>query len=268
MTVVIVVLAIVVALLVLLVAGLLRSHAEILRRLEALGAGEGAASRTTPKTAPGVPGPPDVPAGRAAADVSGATLAGGARALRVAGVPGDTLLLFLSSGCLTCRAFWQAAAAPAALQLPAGTRLVVVAKDLDEESPSALAELAGPATELVLSTSAWRSYGVPGSPYAVLVDGPAGRVRGEGTGADLDQVARLLAQATGDLAWVGEAAPAARRGAAAKARSDAARERDTDAELLAAGIVPGDPSLYPGSQGDLAATRSRRRRPDGEERAG
>lgn len=238
MSVVVVVLAIVVALLAVLVAGLLRSHAEILRRLEALGAGVGPS--TVPRTAASLPGPPDVPAGRAAADISGATLGGGARALRVVGVPGDTLLLFLSSGCLTCRTFWEAAATPSALTLPAGTRLVVVAKDLDEESPSALGDLAGADTELVLSTEAWRAYAVPGSPYAVLVDGPTGRVRGEGTGADFDQVARFLAQATGDLAYLGEATP--RRG---KARSDAARERDTDAELLAAGIVPGDPSLYP-----------------------
>jgi len=245
MTVVVVVLALVVALLTLLVAGLLRSHAEILRRLEGLGAGIGPAA--DPRTS-AVPGPPAVPAGRVATDISGTTLDGGARALRVAGSAGDTLLLFLSSGCLTCQPFWRAAADPSAVPLPPGTRVVVVAKDLDEESPSGLAQVAGAGAELVLSTSAWRSYGVPGSPYAVLVDGPTGRVRGEGTGADFDQVARLLAQATGDLAYVGEATP---RGS--KARSDAARERDTDAELLAAGIVPGDPSLYPGRHDDGGA---------------
>lgn len=243
MTVVVVLLAAVVALLTLLVAGLLRSHAEILRQLHDLGAGEGSGSvgGARRRTSPGVPGPPTTPTDRAGTDVAGATLDGGARALRITGVETDTLLLFLSSGCLTCRPFWDAAAAPGAMTLPSGVRVVVVAKDPGEESPSALAELVGPGTELVLSSAAWREYGVPGSPYAVLVDGPTGRIRGEGTGADWAQVARLLAQATGDLTFVGEAGP--RR---AKARSDAARERDTDAELLAAGIVPGDPSLFPG----------------------
>ncbi len=125
--------------------------------------------------------------------------------------------------------------------------MVVVARDADEESPSGLAGLVGDTTFLVLSSAAWRDYAVPGSPYAVLVDGAHGRVIGEGTGASWDQVANLLAQATGDLAFVGETAPRTR-----KPRRDATRERDTDTELLAAGLRPGDPSLYPGPTPDEA----------------
>ena len=90
------------------------------------------------------------------------------------------------------------------------------------------------------STVAWDAYAVPGSPYAVLVHGPSGAVAGEGTGADLEQVLRLLGQASGDVAFVS---------GSRKARGDAARERDTDRELLAAGILPGDPSLYPDASG-------------------
>ena len=59
----------------------------------------------------------------------------------------------------------------------------------------------------------------------MLVDGPAGRVRGEGTGADWEQVKNLLRQAADDA-------------------SDDGREARIDRELLAHGIAPGDPSLY------------------------
>lgn len=240
MTVVVVLLAIVVGLLAVLVVGLLRSHADILRRLQAL---DGAVPGGRP-LAPGTVPPAHAPAGRPAHDLEGAHVGGGTVALRVVGAAQGTLLLFLSSGCLTCRDFWEAAADPGGMTVPPGTRVVVVARGTDQESPSALADLAGPATTLVLSSRAWDDYGVPGSPYAVLVDGPSGAVVGEGTGGNWEQVANLLAQATGDLAFAGETTPRAR-----KARRDAAVERDTDAELLAAGLRPGDPSLYPAPAG-------------------
>jgi hypothetical protein len=116
---------------------------------------------------------------------------------------------------------------------------VVVAKGPEEESPSAIAELAPRAFTTVLSSPAWEAYDVPGSPYVVCVDGPTGTVKGEGTGSSWSQVAGLLAQATGDLAFTG-AAGARRR----KARPDAERESDIDAALLAAGVLPGDERLY------------------------
>lgn len=236
MTVVVVLLAVVVGLLALLVVGLLRSHADILRRLHAL---DGAAPGSRP-LAPGTVPPAQAPTGRLAHDLAGADLSGGSVALRVVAAAQDTLLLFLSSSCLNCRDFWEAAADPGGMTVPPGTRVVVVARGADQESPSALADLAGPATTLVLSSQAWDDYGVPGSPYAVLVDGPSGAVVGEGSGGSWEQVANLLAQASGDLAFAGEATPRD-----PKARRDAAVERDTDAELLAAGLRPGDPSLYP-----------------------
>ena len=62
---------------------------------------------------------------------------------------------------------------------------------------------------------------MPGSPYFVLVDGPEGRVRGEGTGANWDQVWNLLRQAADD-----------------------SNEQLIDRELLSHGVAPGDPSLY------------------------
>jgi hypothetical protein len=53
-------------------------------------------------------------------------------------------------------------------------------------------------------------------------------------------VANLLAQATGDLAFT----QSGRRQPTPKPESDAERERRIDDELMAAGVFPGDPSLY------------------------
>ncbi len=244
----------VIVLLCVLVAGLLRSHATILRRLHELGAGvgdpSGRASTARPataagaggfRTADGVPSPPEregLPAGH---DVSGTGPGGETVAVRVVGAQHDTLLAFLSSSCLTCQRFWSAFAEPGATPLPEGTRLVVVTKDPADETPGRIAQLAPPGVTLAMSTAAWTGYGVPGSPYFVLVDGPTGSVVGEGTGLDWGQVANLLAQATDDLTWAG--GPAAAK--VDKAGADAAREARVDHELMAAGVFPGDPSLYP-----------------------
>ena len=239
MSVVVALLAIVVALLAVLVAGLLRTNAEVLRALDRLGANLEDEDSGTRRRDP-QPGP-SARTGRAGVDLSGGTLDGGARVVRTVDVEHDTLLLFLSSGCLTCRTFWDAMREAGGLGLPSRIRVVAVTKDLDEESPSALAELVPRhGASVVMSSAAWADYAVPGSPYAVLVEGRSGRVVGEGTGTTWDQVANLMAQATGDLAWVGDDTPRTR-----KASRDMAVERDTDAELLRAGITPGDPRLYP-----------------------
>jgi hypothetical protein len=240
-TVVVVLLTVVVAVLAFLVAGLLRSHATILRRLHELGAGvQPSAGVTTPATRLAnnpppdldLPRPPAVPEGRPAADIVGTSPSGDAQAIRVAGSRNDTVLAFLSSGCTTCHVFWEELRTAA---LPAGTRLIIVTKGSDAESPVAIGELAPPDVTVVMSSDAWVDYGVPGSPYVIDVDGPSGRVRGEGTGPSWQQVAKMLLQGIGDVA--------AQRGS--KAAADAQREREADAVLLAAGIKPGDASLYP-----------------------
>jgi len=147
----------------------------------------------------------------------------------VVGARRHTLLAFLSSGCSTCQRFWEAFADPLGLGLSDDTRLVVVTKDGREESISALRRLAPPDVPVVMSSAAWTDYRVPGSPYFVLVDGPEGRVHGEGTGANWQQVKNLLRQAADDADDVG---------------GDGGREVRIDRELLAHGIAPGDPSLY------------------------
>jgi hypothetical protein len=197
---------------------------------------------------PGIPGPPGSPPAprgpvalpdpsATAPDVVGRGLADEAIVVRLGGVEQNTVLAFLSSSCTTCLAFWDDFARPGGVALPPATRLVIVTKDQDEESPVLIDELKPPGVEVVMSSRAWSDLNVPGSPYVVAVDGPSGRVIGEGTGMSWDQVARLLVQATGDTAFMTGSR-------AVKPASDAEREARVDRELLAAGILPGDPSLY------------------------
>lgn len=249
MTVVVVVEGIVIAVMALLVVGLLRSHAEILRRLHELGAGMNAGAPAAGSPRPGrdfqvmpqMPSPPDREEFGGSADLSGLG-AGGAETMtvRVNGVEHDTIVAFLSSGCLTCQNFWDAFRKPKKLGLPAGTRLVVVTKGADGESTSAVAQLAPPGIPTLMSTEAFTDYDVPGSPYFVHVHGPTGRVRGEGTGPDWDQVFSLLSQASGDA----ELAASLAGSMVAKPGADAKRESRIDRELYEAGVEPGDPSLF------------------------
>lgn len=257
-------LTVAVAVLAFLVAGLLRSHAAILRRLYELGGDVDAPSgapvpasvegRTRPSTDIdlGLPQPPTVVEGRAAADLSGVGPRGEAHAIRVAGAAHDTILVFLSSGCTTCHAFWDELRS---VDGPADTRVVVVTKGGDSESPTAVADVAPRNLTVVMSSEAWTAYEVPGSPYVVHVDGPSGRVRGEGTGPTWQQVQRMLAQGAGDLDARHTAGSRAETTAGSrKATADAQRETDVDQVLLAAGIEPGDPSLYTRADGTTAGS--------------
>jgi hypothetical protein len=227
MSAVVVALAVAVLLLAVLVAGLLRSHAEILKALHELGAGLelDRADGPVDVTIEGVRAPRRSSSAQTADSLSGETLEGEAVALSLT-TGTDTLLAFLSSGCTTCGAFWEAFA-ERDVEVPGGARLVVVTKGLDEESASALAKRAPRHVPLVASSSAWEGFGVPGSPYFVYVDG-AGRIVGEGSAATWPAVATLMGQAHADDAH--------RRGRLS-------REGRDDATLAAAGIRPGDPSL-------------------------
>lgn len=239
MTAVVVVEAVALFLLGLLVIGLLRSHAEILRQLHQLGAGREDAAEPTAL---------DIPALRPglgqARDLSGTTPGDEAVAVGVVGVEHDTLLAFLTSGCLTCDGFWKAFNEGGEAELPEGTRLVAVTKGPGEESPAAVARLAPPDVPVVMSTQAWLDYQVPGSPYFVYVDGSPGRVVGEGTAVTWDQVLSLVGRAVEDRRRPNRAV--------ASRQQEASREARIDEELMAAGIYPGDPRLYPSAEPDQA----------------
>ncbi|HEY2429003.1 MAG TPA: hypothetical protein VGI06_08745 [Acidimicrobiales bacterium] len=247
----------------LLVAGLLRSHAEILRQLHHLGgglelSGAGAVRRPTVMA-----GPPAAAAGATVGAVVGESPHGDAVSVALDRPGQRVLLLFLSSGCGTCAPWWEGLRAGDHARALPGVRTVVVARDRAEESPSLLAGLASADVSVVLASAAWDGFDVPGSPYAVLVDGSSAAVIGQGVAHSWAQLGSLVAQHLDDLEFTGGPEGAARRrGEAGGERGEAGRqqgdrraergeaegergERRADAELMAAGIHPGHPSLHP-----------------------
>ena len=252
MTVLVVLESVVLALLVALVVGLLRTHAEVLRRLHELGAGiyDTGTSRTAQadlagRVADGVAAPRVETAARTeVVDITGVTPRGSAVSIAVGGDDRLTLLAFLSTGCTTCGDFWQAWRDDEPLPLSGlgQPRVVIVTRGPENEHPHAVTTLAPATTSTVMSTAAWTDYRVPASPYFVLVDGRAG-VIGEGSAASFAQLRGVLERALSD-----------RRGPI-DLRDDPTR---VDAELRAAGIVPGHHSLYEWPHGPESPAPDRR----------
>ena len=263
MTALVVGLTVAVALLALLVAGLLRAHAEVLRTLHQMGVTlDPAAEDTQARTSHPLPTPSarradgrPTPAGPDAsdvADISGSTPRGDAMSIAVADVSHDTLVAFLTSGCATCRGFWDSFRAEPP-SVPGGARLVVVTRGSEAESPGALVGLTGAggrgtsAVPVVMSTEAWEHYDVPYAPYFVYVSGLRGRIMGEGTASTWDQVRTLVANAVADgTTGTPTGTPnGTSTGARRRSRADRERDADVDRALAKAGIEPGDPRLYP-----------------------
>jgi hypothetical protein len=211
-------------LLTLLVAGLLRSHAEILRRLGSPDAGSGKVPEPAARSRQ-LPEPAVRSGGRAGRDIGGATLAGDAVMIGLGEGSPPTLLAFLSSGCAICERLWAQLRAGRPERLDAEVRLVAVVKDRDAESPGRLRELAPAAVPVVMSSEAWSDYAVPATPYFVYLEG--GHVHGEGSASGWDQILSLLRDATAD------------------ARPVSGGLDDVERALAAAGIGPGHPTLYP-----------------------
>ncbi|HEX7096989.1 MAG TPA: hypothetical protein VF183_13970 [Acidimicrobiales bacterium] len=240
--------SVVLAVLVVLVIGLLRTHAEVLRRLHEMGAGiyddaPQASPREpslrgdlTRRVAAGV-SPPGDALDAAPADVAGVDPDGNPVHVGIAGDGRLTLLAFLSSGCTTCAGFWDAFHRGRDLILDGGMRprIVVVTKSPEHEQVSAVASRRPADGVVVMSSDAWAAYNVPASPYFVLVDGALG-VIGEGSALSFEQLAGLLGRAVDDLG-VGR-------------RGGRPTEARVDAELLRAGITPGHPALYDFSDPD------------------
>jgi hypothetical protein len=242
-------------LLVVLVAGLLRSHAEIMRRL---GPEDGSIAPAPPDRAPrpddrtgvpdGLPGRPVGPDGVAAdaPDLAGVTPAGDA--VKLAFAPGEaapTLLAFLTSGCGTCAGFWETLGER---RLPAGVRTVIVTHGSDRERPAKLRSLTPDGIPVLMSSRAWADYEIPGAPYFVLVDGA---IRGEGVATTWQALASLVGDAIAD-----------QREAERGGRGELRAQRIDDT-LAAAGIGPGHPSLYPDRAGADGEGRRDARPPHG-----
>lgn len=215
MTVIVSIETVLLVLLIVLVAALLRSHAEILRRLGA-------------EDASPLPAPPrsGLRAETAAPDLAGVTPAGDAIQLSFEGPgPGPTLLAFLSTGCTSCAGFFETLGESRALP---EVRRVIVTRGSDREQRAKLRSLAPETVAVVMSSEAWEDYAVPGSPYFVLIED--GAVRGEGVATTWQALSSLLGDAIAEQREIG---------------ADA-RHRRIDETLAGAGIGPDHPSLYPG----------------------
>jgi hypothetical protein len=191
----------VLALLAVVVVSLLRSHAELLRRLPAPDDDEGHAHGDAMPIQREPAPPTELPTPRRRAseahDVVGTTLDGDHVVVSAAS-GSDTLFAFLSSGCLTCQGFWDGLQRDVRKPLPGDARVVVVVKDPAFESPSKLARLAPADIPVVQSSRAWDDFEVRMSPYFCFVDGVSGEVRSEGAAMSWDQVSSLLTDALFD----------------------------------------------------------------------
>jgi hypothetical protein len=221
-----------------LVVGLLRSHAEILRRI-----GPETAQNGTRDGAPGPAIAPDRGDAPPATDISGSTLDRDAVQIGLGPGGASTLLAFVSSGCTICEGLWRDFDPERRGRLPGDVRLVLVVRDASHERPARLRELAPPDLPLVMSSAAWEAYSVPTTPYFIYVDGSTGRVYGEGAASSWEQVISLLADALDDLEVLD--GRAGRRQSPVALSSGAERALRAARALEEAGIGPGHPSLYP-----------------------
>jgi hypothetical protein len=229
-TVVMIVESVVLAVTVVFVVALLRSHAEILRRLAAIDDG-------VPATGPtgAVGHAENHVAGGAVTDIVGETLAGDAVKLALGAGSPRTLLAFLSSGCAACGPLW--AGLHDDRPPPLGARLIVVTKGPERESVSRLRALAPADREVVMSTAAWEFYSVPATPHFVLVEGNVGEILGRGSATSWQQIETLLMDSETDSE-------------VHRARGTSQRAARAEQALAAAGITAGHPSLYPSRDAD------------------
>jgi hypothetical protein len=227
-TVVMIVETVLLAVTVVFVIALLRSHAEILRRLAAIDDG-GA----------GMPGAVahagDRAAGGAATDIVGETLAGDAVKFALGEGSPRTLVAFLSSGCAACGPLWAGLHDDRAA--PLGARLIVVTKGPERESLSRLRALAPAGREVVMSSAAWDSFSVPSTPHFVLVDGSVGEILGRGSATSWEQIETLLIDSEADTE-------------VHRARGTSQRAARAEQALASAGIAAGHPSLYPSREAE------------------
>jgi len=225
MTALVIIEGVVILLLAILVAGLLKSHAEILRQLAALGVTEdGAVSVGTAQTRPRTTGMERAPANT----LHGVNLDGSEQTMSLVHGRGPTLVAFLSSGCLSCQTFWNELQGDIELPTP-DTRPVIVTKGPGSESVAKVRDLVPTRVPLIMSDETWEAFRVPMTPYFLLVDG-AGMVMGEGAASSWRHLLGLLRQSARDAMPAGLDAEG--------------REAFTDLQLRQAGIEPGDGSLY------------------------
>jgi hypothetical protein len=231
-TAVVLALAVAIAFLAVLVVGLLRSHAEILRKLESLGVGVGSGGTDGHRTDLARVAPVDAQIG----DISGLTPEGEMAALSPSLGGDPTLVAFLSTSCSSCTLFWEAFDGSTRYFGDVRHRVVIVTLGAEEESPTRASSLRRGQADVIMSSEAWSEFEVPGAPYFVLVDGERG-VIGEGSAQTYEALEEFLTDSSNDARWDSQ-------------HSAGGEESRIDRDLRDAGIEPGDPRLYP-EPGDL-----------------
>jgi hypothetical protein len=224
------------------IVALLRSHADILRRLAALEQA-GAGGHSAPP-APPLPSPGGDAAQLSAAPLAGTTPQGDSVTLAFGPGSPVTLLAFLTSGCASCAPLWEGLRDAPRLDSLA-ERVAVITHDPTRESPTRLERLVAPSSagapraEVIMSSAAWADYAVPGSPHFVLTDGGGG-ILGRGSALSWGQLETMVADARAD------AQPAHATGE--PGRTTAERAERSERALASAGITPGHPSLQPSTR--------------------
>lgn len=232
-------LAVIVLLLGMLVVGLLRSHADILRRLESVGAGlEGAGGTAGHESQITLTRREATPA--VERRVTGVTPDGDPVVISLGSGTDPTLVAFLSTTCSTCTPFWEGLQSSQMFFGGHRHRVLVMTLGESEESPTRAQSLANPAVDVVMSSSGWSDFEVPGAPYFVLLEPGTSRIIGEGSAMTFESLEEFLSDATNDQKWDLDTSN--------RLESEESR---IDVELRRAGILPGDPRLYP-ARGDIS----------------
>jgi hypothetical protein len=244
MTWVVAALTLVVGLQMILLLGVLRSHADVIERVKPQqGRVAEGGSATTALTMPdGVLAPPESVAEHALATVRGQDLDLRPTEIGVAEGSGQYLLIaFLSTTCLTCLDIWRdvisGGAASASIDAGAGgtAEVVLVLKGRELENLGKAQALAEETPVPVLfGQEAWDALEVPGSPYFALIERSSTKVVGAGSAQSWSQIVSLASDGMLELSVE------AQNGGTGGYQGIIAREDD---DLRRAGIIPGHPSL-------------------------
>lgn len=209
-------------LLALLLVGLLRSHAAILQRLSSI---EGRSESEPEERATVLEG----------IDIAGESVDRRPITVGVRHAGGKILLAFLTTGCEPCHDFWRALGDVRSRSgLLRHAQIAIVTKGRDEESTTRIRRLGTKRVPVVLSTTAWKAYRVPGSPYFVYIDGEDGRVVGQGTASTWEQMIALIEDSVADV----------RLSDMDGNQPPSWQSSRVNAILTSAGIGPDHPSLY------------------------
>jgi hypothetical protein len=138
-----------------------------------------------------------IPAGRPgvspwwpAVDVVGVTPSGESVTVGLDGRQGRLLLVFLSTRCDGCQAFWEGLRQPHTLGLSADITAVAVTRGPGSIVATEVAEASAGVEQVavVMTEQAWSDYRVSGYPFFVLIDVATKAIIGETVGFGWDDV--------------------------------------------------------------------------------